>query len=94
MFIVQALTELYVFYVFLSTGEEEDEGYDSIELVPNIILNPGFCEMNENESPYIRTLIFSEDEESYEEEEENEAPMEAFKRKVSIFFTGHTIRRI
>ncbi|XP_037920852.1 uncharacterized protein LOC119657813 isoform X2 [Hermetia illucens] len=73
--------------------DEDEDGWDSIELVPNIILNPGFCESDDHDTPYTRTIIFGEDDESdgYDDEEEEKI---SFKRKVSIFFTGDTIRRI
>lgn len=76
-----------------------ENGWESIELIPNIILNPGFCESDVSETvqPYTRTIIFGEDDESdgYESEESDHEPaMEKFKRKVSVFFTGPTIRRI
>ncbi|XP_017488135.1 PREDICTED: uncharacterized protein LOC108376434 [Rhagoletis zephyria] len=75
-------------------------GWESIELIPNIILNPGFCESDgpqPAQQPYTRTIIFGEDDDSdgYESEESDHEPtMEKFKRKVSVFFTGPTIRRI
>lgn len=75
-----------------------ENGWEGIELIPNIILNPGFCESDGSEpvQPYTRTIIFGEDDESdgYESESDHEPPMEKFKRKVSVFFTGPTIRRI
>lgn len=60
-------------------------------------MNPGFCETDGQNSPYTRTVIFGEDDESDEydsENSENEARMERFKRKVSVFFTGPTMKRI
>ncbi|XP_017055406.1 contactin-2 isoform X3 [Drosophila ficusphila] len=147
------------------TKEEElQDGWDSIELIPNIILNPGFSESDggpggdgegqaggagtggdgedEDEEdvamPFPRTIIFGQhhrtpppprlhlppqqhhlhpfghhsnqshhhqyhhqqhhrrqdedDDDDYEEE--HEPTMERFKRKVSVFFTGPTIKRI
>ncbi|XP_055914207.1 uncharacterized protein LOC129947602 [Eupeodes corollae] len=73
-----------------------EDGWDSIELIPNIILNPGFCESDDQDAPYTRTIIFGEDDESdgYDSESDDEPRMERFKRKVSIFFTGPTIKRI
>ncbi|XP_037932149.1 contactin-1a [Teleopsis dalmanni] len=76
-----------------------EDGWDSIELIPNIILNPGFCESTANggqAGPYTRTIIFGEDDDSddYDSESDHEPTMEKFKRKVSVFFTGPTIKRI
>ncbi|EDV33724.1 uncharacterized protein Dana_GF19154, isoform A [Drosophila ananassae] len=149
------------------TKEEElQDGWDSIELIPNIILNPGFSESDgagepggdrehadgeeeeengEEEEEVIdqapplafpRSILFSppqghqlqhphttsahlhlkhhphypyypnrrqnhfphhrrrDEEEEEEYEEEQEPTMERFKRKVSVFFTGPTIKRI
>ncbi|XP_067642147.1 contactin-2 isoform X2 [Eurosta solidaginis] len=78
---------------------KEEDGWESIELIPNIILNPGFCE-SEGKEPvqqHTRTIIFGEDDDSDgygSEESDHEPTMEKFKRKVSVFFTGPTIRRI
>lgn len=89
---------------------ELQDGWDSIELIPNIILNPGFSESDGAKSvpPFTRTIIFGhtgqrynnannvedDDDDDYEEEEDLEPTMEKFKRKVSVFFTGPTIKRI
>ncbi|XP_055384900.1 uncharacterized protein LOC129614352 [Condylostylus longicornis] len=84
-------------YQYPSLVDFED-GWGSTELVPNIILNPGFCENDDPDVPYTRTIIFGEDDESegYDSDSQSsmEKPMEVFKRKVSIFFTGQTMRRI
>ncbi|XP_055632165.1 uncharacterized protein LOC129772199 [Toxorhynchites rutilus septentrionalis] len=105
----------------------KDEELDSLELVPNIILNPGFCDsddqgqnplsppmprafpllpLNSNGQPQIPTFprpsyynhssasygsryhYDNDDNDDYEEE-----PM-TFSRRMSIFFTGNTIKRI
>ncbi|KAH8323909.1 hypothetical protein KR067_010937, partial [Drosophila pandora] len=151
---------------YQSTQMELQDGWDSIELIPNIILNPGFSESDgagdpgggrehadgeeeeengEEEEEVIdqapplafpRTILFSppqghqlqhphttaahlhlkhhphypyypnrrqnhfshhrrrDEEEEEEYEEEQEPTMERFKRKVSVFFTGPTIKRI
>ncbi|XP_050746585.1 uncharacterized protein LOC108027604 isoform X2 [Drosophila biarmipes] len=135
------------------TKEEElQDGWDSIELIPNIILNPGFSESDgggqggpkgggasggaegqddpdegdedDVAMPFPRTIIFGqhhrtpppprlhlppqqhhqyhhhqhhrrrEEDEDDDYEEEHEPTMERFKRKVSVFFTGPTIKRI
>ncbi|XP_017144531.1 uncharacterized protein LOC108157132 isoform X2 [Drosophila miranda] len=125
------------------TKEEElQDGWDSIELIPNIILNPGFSESDggggaaggdaENDAEaeaaaeaeeearvrFTRTIIFGQkprpsrlhppghpqyrppppvvvfDDDDDDYEEEHEPTMERFKRKVSVFFTGPTIKRI
>ncbi|KAH8419735.1 hypothetical protein KR009_001985, partial [Drosophila setifemur] len=149
---------------YQATQMELQDGWDSIELIPNIILNPGFSEsdgageagdeggedmedMEEEEEgedhvpmAFPRALPFGQhyrrqpprapahlhlhpqqphmhhlqhpsihhphrqnhyphhrrrDEEEEEDyEEEHEPTMERFKRKVSVFFTGPTIKRI
>ncbi|XP_022208674.2 uncharacterized protein LOC111065032 isoform X2 [Drosophila obscura] len=124
------------------TKEEElQDGWDSIELIPNIILNPGFSESDgggaaggndENDAEaeaaaeaeeearvrFTRTIIFGQkprpsrlhpvghpqhrppppmvvfDDDDDDDEEDHEPTMERFKRKVSVFFTGPTIKRI
>ncbi|KAH8385453.1 hypothetical protein KR093_002226, partial [Drosophila rubida] len=89
---------------YQSTQMELQDGWDSIELIPNIILNPGFSESDGAKSapPFTRTVIFGhngqeyddDDDDDDEDEEEQEPTMEKFKRKVSVFFTGPTIKRI
>ncbi|KAM7348852.1 uncharacterized protein ACRADG_008028 isoform 3-T3 [Cochliomyia hominivorax] len=78
------------------TKEEEfEDGWDSIELIPNIILNPGFCE-TDGQTPAPRTVIFGGDDDSddsCESESDHEPRMEKFKRKLSVFFTDPTIYR-
>ncbi|XP_034671428.1 uncharacterized protein LOC117903480 isoform X2 [Drosophila subobscura] len=124
------------------TKEEElQDGWDSIELIPNIILNPGFSESDgggagaggdENDADaaaaaeaeeearvrFTRTIVFGQkprpsrlhphghpqhrapppvvvfDDDDDDDEEDHEPTMERFKRKVSVFFTGPTIKRI
>nr|XP_016937260.1 uncharacterized protein LOC108015359 isoform X1 [Drosophila suzukii] len=140
---------------YQSAQMELQDGWDSIELIPNIILNPGFSESDGGQGqqgggggaggadgqddpdegdeddvamPFPRTIIFGQhhrtpppprlhlppqkhhqhhhqylhqqhhrrqdenDDDDYEEE--HEPTMERFKRKVSVFFTGPTIKRI
>ncbi|KAH8300579.1 hypothetical protein KR044_009587, partial [Drosophila immigrans] len=88
---------------YQSTQMELQDGWDSIELIPNIILNPGFSESDGAKSapPFTRTVIFGHNGQEYDDddddedyEEEHEPTMEKFKRKVSVFFTGPTIKRI
>ncbi|KAH8411719.1 hypothetical protein KR215_010046, partial [Drosophila sulfurigaster] len=89
---------------YQSTQMELQDGWDSIELIPNIILNPGFSESDGAKSapPFTRTVIFGHNGRAYDDdddddedyEEEQEPTMEKFKRKVSVFFTGPTIKRI
>ncbi|XP_055297286.1 uncharacterized protein LOC129565929 [Sitodiplosis mosellana] len=76
---------------------EEDE-WESIGIIPNIILNPGFLEPDDPSDPsppYTRTIIFGEDVLSTSESgsSEEEEPI-SFKRKFSLFFTGDTIKRL
>ncbi|XP_034671427.1 uncharacterized protein LOC117903480 isoform X1 [Drosophila subobscura] len=120
---------------------ELQDGWDSIELIPNIILNPGFSESDgggagaggdENDADaaaaaeaeeearvrFTRTIVFGQkprpsrlhphghpqhrapppvvvfDDDDDDDEEDHEPTMERFKRKVSVFFTGPTIKRI
>ncbi|XP_017853442.1 uncharacterized protein LOC108607263 isoform X2 [Drosophila busckii] len=109
------------------TKEEElQDGWDNIELIPNIILNPGFSESDDpkieptTQAAFSRTIIFSHtgqqqfanqnrnlnlshghtmrNDDDYDDDEDEdtdvEPTMEKFKRKVSVFFTGPTIKRI
>lgn len=80
---------------------------DSVELVPNIILNPGFCENDGaggggdaqvSPSPITRTYNSShlrtpQMHNADSDEDDIEEPL-TFSRKMSIFFTGNTIKRI
>nr|NP_001245603.1 uncharacterized protein Dmel_CG15312, isoform D [Drosophila melanogaster]AFH07317.1 uncharacterized protein Dmel_CG15312, isoform D [Drosophila melanogaster] len=150
---------------YQSAQMELQDGWDSIELIPNIILNPGFSESDGGPEPggqghggsagdqdagedddddvampFPRTIIFGQhhrtpppprlhlppqhhrhqnqshhhqyhhqqnqqqhhhhhlrrqdDDDDDDYEEEHEPTMERFKRKVSVFFTGPTIKRI
>lgn len=65
--------------------------------MPNIILNPGYYEPedpNNPSPPYTRTIIFGEDVLSSSESESDGEQSMSFKRKVSLFFTGDTIKRL
>lgn len=62
---------------------EEEEPNDNMELVANIFMNPGFDEKDRAK----HTIYFGDD-------ESDEEPLEKFKRRVSVFFTGPTIKRI
>lgn len=78
--------------MFFSDADE----WETLDLIPNIILNPGFFEPDDPDNPsppYTRTIIFGEDvlSSSEEETEEEQIP---FKRKLSLFFTGDTIKRL
>lgn len=63
-------------------------------MIPNIILNPGFCE-TDGQTTAPRTVIFGGDDsdDSCESESDHEPRMEKFKRKLSVFFTDPTIYR-
>lgn len=87
----------YIHSHFLDLVRAEEDEYESIELVPNIILNPGYYEPedpNNPSPPYTRTIIFGEDILSSSESESDEEQSLSFKRKVSLFFTGDTIKRL
>lgn len=80
---------------FLIFSYTEDE-WETLDLIPNIILNPGFFEPDDPDNPsppYSRTIIFGEDELSSSEDETEEDTI-PFKRKFSLFFTGDTIKRL
>ncbi|XP_068139642.1 uncharacterized protein [Drosophila tropicalis] len=101
---------------YQSTQMELQDDWDSIELIPNIILNPGFSESDGTEGASAPPLFIQhhhrqanhddnaadndngddddddDDDDNYEER--HEPTMEKFKRKVSVFFTGPTIKRI
>ncbi|XP_017853443.1 uncharacterized protein LOC108607263 isoform X3 [Drosophila busckii] len=111
---------------YQSTQMELQDGWDNIELIPNIILNPGFSESDDpkieptTQAAFSRTIIFSHtgqqqfanqnrnlnlshghtmrNDDDYDDDEDEdtdvEPTMEKFKRKVSVFFTGPTIKRI
>lgn len=102
--------------------------WDNIELVPNIILNPGFSESAESEEAhYTRTILFgrtgaigcpriiatrangsryTDDDGEFGTSDtssrssatsissDHEPKMQKFKRKLSVFFTDPTIKRI
>uniref|UniRef100_A0A182M9R5 Ig-like domain-containing protein n=1 Tax=Anopheles culicifacies TaxID=139723 RepID=A0A182M9R5_9DIPT len=88
-------------------ANDKDEELDSLELVPNIILNPGFCDSDDQgqnplSPPIPRTLPYNRyasncpgagDDDDDDEDDEEEEPM-TFSRRMSIFFTGNTIKRI
>jgi hypothetical protein len=87
---------------------EIEEELDSLELVPNIILNPGFCDSDDGDrlpSPLITRFFpysnlppqLPQQEEEYDDDEDDDLDEEdqmTFSRKMSIFFTGNTIKRI
>lgn len=93
-------------------ANDKDEELDSLELVPNIILNPGFCDSDDQgqhplSPPIPRTLPYNryrshghdragpadEDDDEDDDDDDEEEPM-TFSRRMSIFFTGNTIKRI
>lgn len=67
-----------------------EEELDSVELVPNIILNPGFCDSDDQRPT---SLPFSNTIYDEEEDSDTEQPM-TFKRRISYFFTGDSIKRL
>ncbi|XP_058127548.1 uncharacterized protein LOC131290904 [Anopheles ziemanni] len=96
-------------------ANDKEEELDSLELVPNIILNPGFCDSDDQGQnplapPIPRSLPYNRyrsqgldvtgrggtggaNEEDDDDEDDDEEPM-TFSRRMSIFFTGNTIKRI
>lgn len=84
-----------IFFSRFGSIYAEDE-WETLDLIPNIILNPGFFEPDDPDNPsppYSRTIIFGEDELSSSEDETEEETI-PFKRKFSLFFTGDTIKRL
>ena len=70
-------------------------------MVPNIILNPGFCDSDDQElfaTPFLKRynhqyhLAKTDCSDSDEESEQSE--IIPFKRKLSIFFTEGTVKRM
>uniref|UniRef100_A0A182J2F9 Ig-like domain-containing protein n=1 Tax=Anopheles atroparvus TaxID=41427 RepID=A0A182J2F9_ANOAO len=98
-------------------ANDKEEELDSLELVPNIILNPGFCDSDDQghnplAPPIPRSLPYNryrghgldvaghatngangDDDDDDDDEDDDEEPM-TFSRRMSIFFTGNTIKRI
>lgn len=75
---------------------EEDE-WGTINIIPNIILNPGYFEPEDPDNPsppYSRTIIFGEDVLSTSDSSSDQEEPISFKRKFSLFFTGDTIKRL
>lgn len=82
---------------FIQTISTDEEDWETIGIIPNIILNPGFYEAedpNEPSPPYSRTIIFGEDVLSTSESGSEEEEPISFKRKFSLFFTGDTVKRL
>ncbi|KFB48859.1 AGAP013210-PA-like protein [Anopheles sinensis] len=101
---------------YSQAANDKEEELDSLELVPNIILNPGFCDSDDQGQnplapPIPRSLPYNRyrsqcldvtgrggtgagaNEEDDDDEDEDDEPM-TFSRRMSIFFTGNTIKRI
>ncbi|XP_055523811.1 uncharacterized protein LOC129717721 isoform X2 [Wyeomyia smithii] len=133
--VILSLGTCIVLYKECREPIEKEEELDSVELVPNIILNPGFCDSDDQgqnplSPPMPRTLAFqgspvvgnhvnshNRRASSYhqnhtsrphygssygaggryhyddEDDDSDEEPM-TFSRRMSIFFTGNTIKRI
>lgn len=82
-------------------GERPDWA-EHLELLPNIILNPGFCEPEDTFNPAalfniplinreeVSSASTHESDNEYNKQEEEMS----FKRKFSLFFTGDTIKRL
>lgn len=92
---IYATNEIFTIFSYIFFTEEDE--WESIGIIPNIILNPGFLEPDDPNSspPYTRTIIFGEDVLSTSESgsSEEEEPI-SFKRKFSLFFTGDTVKRL
>lgn len=67
----------------------EDELADSLELVPNIILNPGF-EDDRPASPPMPRIFRNSFDDPFDYDSFDEP---RWKRKMSVFFQGNTIKR-
>lgn len=74
-----------------------------MELVPNIILNPGFCDSDDQEifsSPFIKRYNIKyeparqKDEDELDSDLSEQSEIIPFKRRLSIFFTEGTIKRM
>ena len=83
-----ALFVLQIIYEPYKLSGEFEEAMENIDLLPNIIMNPGFAEQMEKVKAK-HTIVYDED-----DEESDEEPMEKFKRRVSVFFMGPTIKRM
>ncbi|XP_055589117.1 uncharacterized protein LOC129741389 [Uranotaenia lowii] len=141
--VILSLGTCIVLYKECREPIEKEEELDSLELVPNIILNPGFCDSDDQggqehlSPPVPRTLAFlpvgppgaqrnrsnsaypsyaynsrssnsgryhygngrgppnggGADDDDDDDDDYDEEPM-TFSRRMSIFFTGNTIKRI
>ncbi|XP_058444555.1 uncharacterized protein LOC131426122 isoform X2 [Malaya genurostris] len=127
--VILSLGTCIVLYKECREPIEKEEELDSLELVPNIILNPGFCDSDDQgqnplSPPIPRTLAFqpvgnhvnSHNQpgnsyhhnrhysspygggsryhyNDYDDDDSEDEPM-TFSRRMSIFFTGNTIKRI
>ncbi|XP_058811315.1 uncharacterized protein LOC131676210 [Topomyia yanbarensis] len=124
--VILSLGTCIVLYKECREPIEKEEELDSLELVPNIILNPGFCDSDDQgqsslSPPIPRTLAFQPvgngtvsshngyhynrrytspygagsryNYNDYDDDDSEEEPM-TFSRRMSIFFTGNTIKRI
>lgn len=68
-----------------------DDDLDSVELVPNIILNPGFCESDDQHqlpSPLITKQVIYDD----YDDDSDDYESRSFKQKLCYFFTGDSIK--
>lgn len=83
---------------------DKGSGLNRLELVPNIILNPGFCDSDDQEifsTPFIKRYNIkyepakqTDDDCTDEDEESEQSEIIPFKRRLSIFFTEGTIKRM
>lgn len=81
-------------FFFICTEEDE---WGTINIIPNIILNPGYFDAEDPSDPsppYARTIIFGEDVLSTSESDSGQETPISFKRKFSLFFTGDTVKRL
>lgn len=83
--------------ITLNFNPTEEDEWGTINIIPNIILNPGYFDAedpNDPSPPYARTIIFGEDVLSTSESDSEQEEPISFKRKFSLFFTGDTVKRL
>ena len=102
---------LFIFFSFFFSKQiftVAEEELDSLELVPNIILNPGFCDSDDQQSspiprqlPYLcnhhvpnQSFLIARPDDYDDEFYNDDNESLTFTRKFSLFFTGDSIKRL